>query len=308
MSITDGGSQIYHVQLMQTDLLIENGKTYLITFDAYAEEPREISLAVQLNADPWTNYHSFGNVSLNTSWQTFRTAFTMHNPTDSKARFVFDLGLSDTDVHFDNISLALAAAPQAPFQRGIGFSGWLEQFPPILYMPYKRYTKEDFENVKSLGCDHIRLPLEIFDIMGPGPDYAIPTVFFSFLDQAVDWAEQLGLYLILDNHSFEGTISADQTDQLKAGWIQLANRYKNRSNLICYEIFNEPHGLSNEIWHDMQGQLIETIRAIDKKHSIVVTSIMDDFRELQSMPVYDDTNLIYTFHFYDPALFTGQGC
>ena len=307
MSISNGGTQASYIQLMQTDLWIEQGKSYTIIFDAYAEQPREINVIVQHQSDPWTIY-DIKQVNLTTTRQMFSASFTMSETTDLKSRLVFEFGLSDADVYLDNISLSMNMnAPQPPFKRGFNFADWFEQFSPIPYMDFKRYTKENFEDAKSLGCDHIRLPLKIFNIMGPGPDYTIPSVFFTFLDQAMDWAEQLGMYLILDNHSYDGTITADHTDQLKAGWVQLANRYKNRSNLICYEIFNEPHGLTDETWNDMQGQLIETIRAIDNKHTIIVTPVWGDYEKLQSMPVYNDTNLIYTFHFYFPGIFTHQG-
>ncbi|MBN1996671.1 carbohydrate binding domain-containing protein [candidate division KSB1 bacterium] len=197
VTITNGSTESCHVQLLQSGLFIENGKTYLISLDAYAEKPRKISLSVQLNSDPWTNYYTFRNINLNTTWKTFRTTFTMHNPTDSKARFLFDLGLSDIDVHFDNIRVALAEAPQAPFKRGVNFADWLENFRHISQMNFNRYTKKNFKEAKSLGCDHIRVPIDLFYMTGPAPDYLLNPLLFLILDQAIDWAEELELHLIL---------------------------------------------------------------------------------------------------------------
>ena len=187
MSIDDGGSETYHVQLIQNDLLIENGKYYTLSFDAYADGPREISVSIQHSSKPWTIYHAFFNLNVTATKQTYRTSFSMSDPTDSLTQLVFDMGLSESDVHLDNISLSL----QTPFKRGFNLSGWFQQFPPFLYMDFKKYSKESFEDVKLLGCDHIRLPLELFDIVGSAPGYVIPPIFFTFLDQAVDWAEQL---------------------------------------------------------------------------------------------------------------------
>jgi len=105
LSIDNGGSQSYHVQLMQTDLLIEQGKKYTVSLDAYAERPRKILVSVGQSYNPWWSYHSHQTINLTTTWQTFGYSFTMIQPTDSASRFLFDCGLSALDVHFDNVVL-----------------------------------------------------------------------------------------------------------------------------------------------------------------------------------------------------------
>ncbi|MEJ2618486.1 MAG: hypothetical protein P8Z35_26255 [Ignavibacteriaceae bacterium] len=78
-----------------------------------------------------------------------------------------------------------------PFKRGVNLAGWFENFDSIYTIQFKLYTREDFENIKSLGCDNIRLPLEFFDMTGPAPDYILNPLLFRLLDQIVDWAEEL---------------------------------------------------------------------------------------------------------------------
>ena len=54
--------------------------------------------------------------------------------------------------------------------------------------------------------------------------------------------------------------------------------------------------------------MISAIRAHDTKHTIVVGgSGWNSYNELANLPNYADTNLLYTFHFYDPFIFTHQG-
>ena len=73
-------------------------------------------------------------------------------------------------------------------------------------------------------------------------------------------------------------------------------------------MLNEPHGISNALWGSIQGEVIETIRSVDTTHTIIVgASDYNSFRSLQFIPEYADTNLIYTFHFYDPFVVTHQG-
>jgi endoglucanase len=88
----------------------------------------------------------------------------------------------------------------------------------------------------------------------------------------------------------------------------MAQRYKDRSEYILYEILNEPNGISTSDWGTIQNQAINSIRAHDTKHTIVVGgSGYNTYSELKNLPVIADTNLLYTFHFYDPFVFTHQG-
>lgn len=310
ISISDGGIEYYYVQLMQTGLVIENGQKYRVFFDAYADEPREIDVHVQKNGDPWTYYDSFGRVQLTAEKQTYSFTFTMSHPTDAAARFIFEVGYSDVDLYIDNVSLTTTENQQAPFKKGINLTGWLQYVTDVSEIMFRKYTKKDLEDIMSLGIDHIRLPMELFDMTGPAPDYTISPIFFDLLDQIVDWAEELGLYLILDNHSFDpsGVMTPDIIDQLLAVWEQMADHYKYRSGLIFYEILNEPHDISDAVWNSMQQQVIDAIRAIDVTHTIIVSpTYWSSYNNLELMPGYADMNLIYTFHFYDPWIFTSQG-
>jgi len=88
----------------------------------------------------------------------------------------------------------------------------------------------------------------------------------------------------------------------------MAEHYKNYSELIYYEILNEPRGISDKIWNDIQRQVVSAIREIDTVHTIIIGPAgWNSYNNLDEMGEYDDDNLIYTFHFYDPFLFTHQG-
>ncbi len=200
-------------------------------------------------------------------------------------------------------------AGDIPFNRGINLTGWF-QAPNVYEMQFTKYTFKDFENIKSLGCDVIRLPINLHYMTGGPSDYRLDSLFLFFLDQAVDWADSLGIYIILDNHTFDVNQDTDPEigDVLKKVWVQMAGHYKNRSDRVLYEVLNEPHGISDEVWNSIQQEVVAAIRSVDTVHTIVIGPAgWNSFRNLDKMPVYDDDNLIYTFHFYDPFLFTHQG-
>ncbi|MCL1959752.1 MAG: glycoside hydrolase family 5 protein [Spirochaetes bacterium] len=196
-----------------------------------------------------------------------------------------------------------------PFSKGVNFSGWFE-VNNAQRIPFTQYNEQDFANVKSLGADVIRLPVRLNDMTSGAPDYRLDPLLLKFLDTAVNWAEKYKLYIIIDNHSFHPVNrTPDDVDKvLIPVWAQIAQRYRDRSEYIVYEILNEPHGISDKRWGEIQGRAIEAIRRTDTKHLIIVGGTdYNSYNKLSSIPAYSDPNIIYTFHFYDPFMFTHQG-
>ena len=206
-----------------------------------------------------------------------------------------------TSLFFVLISAHCPAQP-ASFHKGVNLTDWFQTSNPG-QIQFTKFTKQDFFDIKSLGCDVIRLPINLLFFTDREPDYTIDPLILSFLDSVVNWSEEVQIYLILDNHSYDLSLinsSAYETSLIKM-WSQLAHRYENRSEYIIFEIQNEPHDISDVLWGNIQGNVIEAIREIDKIHTIIVgPASWNSFNNLQYMPEYSDQNLIYTFHFYDP--------
>jgi len=187
---------------------------------------------------------------------------------------------------------------------------WMQQGNEIDKLNFGAFGKKDMENIKLLGADVIRLPINLNYYTSGSPNYTIDPLCYFFLDKIIDWAEELQLNLILDNHTFDPIQPTEPNiaEILVPIWKQMADHYKNRSNLIYYEILNEPHGISEADWNIAQKKVVDAIRKIDTKHTIIIGgSNFNSYNSLDQMPVYEDNNLIYTYHFYDPFLFTHQG-
>ena len=201
-----------------------------------------------------------------------------------------------------------AVIVSAPFSKGVNFSGWFEN-SSAQRISFSQYDEQDFADVKSLGADVIRLPIKLHDMTSGEPDYTLDPLLLRFLDLAVDWAEKYQIYLIIDNHSFHPVDPTvyDIDKVLLPVWAQIAQRYKDRPYVI-YEILNEPHGISDRRWGEVQGMAIEIIRKYDQKTPIIIGGTdYNSYNKLSALPRYTDSNLIYTFHYYDPFLFTHQG-
>ncbi|MDR2941342.1 MAG: glycoside hydrolase family 5 protein [Treponema sp.] len=196
-----------------------------------------------------------------------------------------------------------------PFSRGFNFSKWFESrtFKDIVF---GNFAEQDFVNVKSMGADLIRVPIAFHNFTLGEKNHTLENGLLKYLDTAVDWAEKHELYIILDNHSFHPINPTDvNIDKILIPvWEQIADHFNDRGNYVIYEILNEPHGISDERWNEIQEAAVKTIRKADKKHTIIVGGTnYNSLEKMTKIPVYKDENLIYTFHFYDPHIFTHQG-
>ena len=211
---------------------------------------------------------------------------------------------------------AFCKPAKLPFSKGVNtFAFFYREDWCINQMPALNiYDEADFECLKSMGVDVVRLACYFGYLMEPKITGVLSETVLKKLDEVCDWAEKNQIYLIIDDHAW-GAVEDDEKsikkieEHLELLWPVLAKRYANRSEYILYEIMNEPSwAISPSQWQKVQQKIINVIREYDKKHSIIVTgpncSCID---ELTQIKPYKDPNIIYTFHFYEPALFSLQG-
>lgn len=206
--------------------------------------------------------------------------------------------------------MATAKAIPAPFTKGVNFTNWLE-FRRADEINPELFTRQDFANVKRLGCDVVRLPIHFEKICEGIADYVIPESVFAILDRVAAWAEELEVYVIFDFHNnchADSRTSDDVECVLTPIWKQVAERYKDASEYIVYELMNEPHGIAISLWNEVIARLFKLVRSIDTKHYIITGGAdWNSFKAMKTLPDFNDDKVIYTFHFYDPHTFTHQG-
>ncbi|MBN1782853.1 carbohydrate binding domain-containing protein [bacterium] len=159
LQINNGGVNAWDIHAGQTGILLEQGKEYALSFDAHAASPRTIFAFAGKNADPWTVYGG-QTLSLTTRRRPYSLTFVMQDPTDSQARFGFDLGASDADVTIDNVFLSTGTPPQAVSDRYLmqpGHFALMQNAPN----PFNPETLIRFELQ-----DRTAIRLEIFDMAG----------------------------------------------------------------------------------------------------------------------------------------------
>lgn len=104
---TAQGTEEYSVQLVQPDIPMQKGGTYLITFDAYADADRIMKVAVTAPYRDWIRYFEDTPVDLTTTKQTFTYEFTMTGNDDARGRLEYNMGAegSTAGIHISNVSV-----------------------------------------------------------------------------------------------------------------------------------------------------------------------------------------------------------
>ena len=106
INVTKTGTNAYDVQMIQNGMHYENGKSYKLTFDAYASEARTLEVNLEKDTDPWTSYLGEAETfDLTTEKTSFKVVFTMNEPTDENGRISFNAGLAMGSVFIDNVSI-----------------------------------------------------------------------------------------------------------------------------------------------------------------------------------------------------------
>jgi hypothetical protein len=100
---------IYDCQIWKMPLNIENGVTYVVSFDAKADAARSFEFSVEKVGGGYTHYAddpaTGAKANLTTTMQTFTRTFKMNAPTDNGARLTVSIGGIASTVTFDNFSI-----------------------------------------------------------------------------------------------------------------------------------------------------------------------------------------------------------
>ena len=181
-------------------------------------------------------------------------------------------------------------------------------------------TKELIENIAGQGYNSIRIPVTFDERMLEDGDYTIDSDFLDRVDQAVQWALEEDMYVMINVHHDSWTwIEAgmqenhDETlDRYRSIWTQLSEHFKDYSMNLMFESINEPRFLGSD--SEQEAYLNELNTAF---HQIVRESGgLNDVRPLvlptldtgsepdkldalyTTIEALDDPNLISTVHFY----------
>jgi endoglucanase len=205
---------------------------------------------------------------------------------------------------------AQAAQPrtefQSPFHRGVNVLG---------YDPYwndlakRRFQWRHFGEIRKAGFDFVRLNLAAFRHMDA--QNRLEPAWLAKLDDVVREAQKAGLGIIVDEHDFNQCSDSVPTCRVKlmAFWDQVAPRYSKAPRSVAFEILNEPHAaLDAAAWNSLFAELLADVRKTNPTRIVVVgPTSWNSLKELPTLQLPNDPNLLVTFHYYEPFHFTHQG-
>lgn len=237
----------------------------------------------------------------------------MTSPTGQRVRYHASITLSAPGVPEARVS-ALRAG-------GINMPEWFWNIEPGVEIAQRMRTflsDADARNLHNLGLRHVRLPVDsgfFFDWHSPG---VLKSTYLDELDAAINLLTRNGLSVIVvpigeiqsravDPFSRDATLS----------FTRLFARHLARfdPDRVFIQLTGEPEGHPT-VWQPMMDAMAAEVRAAAPEHTIVTGTPLrfaegeNDWGSVDALirlrPV-DDGNVVYSFHFYEPFIFTHQG-
>ncbi len=177
--------------------------------------------------------------------------------------------------------------------RGVSTHG-LSWFPGYV-------NKEAFTQFKNeWGCNIMRLAMYTAEYNGYCTgDANNKQNLKNLIDNGVNYATELGMYVIIDWHILNDSNPHTYKEESKKFFGEMSAKYKNHTNVI-YEICNEPNGGTS--WWDVKSyaqEVIPVIRANDPDAIIIVgtPTWSQDVDQVVNNRI-NDPNVVYALHFY----------
>ncbi|NLK88328.1 MAG: glycoside hydrolase family 5 protein [Clostridiaceae bacterium] len=203
--------------------------------------------------------------------------------------------------------------------KGINLGGYLSQCRHS-NEHYEGFIREsDIKQIRDWGFDHVRLPID-YEVLET-EDGMMKTEGYGYVSQAISWCEKYDLNIVLDLHKAYGYDFNDAGDKARNNlftneelkqrfiklWTNIANEYGKYSN-VAFELLNEVVEEENaEAWNELIRRTVPVIRSITKETPIIYGGIQwNSAGTLKYLEIPEDDNIIFTFHFYEPLVFTHQ--
>lgn len=182
-------------------------------------------------------------------------------------------------------------------------------------------TKELFAFVKECGFDSIRLPVTWAQHLSDAPDYTIDPAWLDRINEAVDWALELGLKVIINVHHDDAFWLITDNEHKESSeeiltkiWAQLCERFASYDENLVFETMNEPRVVgaedewqgnpeTREVVNYLNFAALETIRSSGGNNATRFVMIptyacsgLDENIDALALP--DDSRVIVSVHYY----------
>lgn len=207
-------------------------------------------------------------------------------------------------------------APVPTFRRGVNICHWLSQ---CFDRPYAGswFTERDVRWIAAHGFDHIRFPIDAR--LWLKADGSLDPAKIKPFENAIHWCRTYHLGVILDVHFLPGAdfndggdgrafVDPKVQDRAVGIWREIAKRFANEPADVRFEIINEPVAPENAQLNVFNRRVLAAIRESNPTRVVYFTSNRwSTIATIDDVDLPDDPNIAFTFHFYEPLVFTHQG-
>lgn len=205
-------------------------------------------------------------------------------------------------------------------QPGINLGNTLDAIPNETSWGNPLVTRALMQQFAAAGYKSIRIPITWTDHTGPAPTYTVDPVWMDRVQQVVDWAQEAGLYVMINvHHDSWQWINAMPTNRevvltrFTAVWTQISERFANYPATLMFESINEPQfagvdeATARVLLDELNALFFDIVRSsggMNATRPLVLPCLNTNSSQANldslaaTLAKLNDPNLITTFHFY----------
>ena len=169
-----------------------------------------------------------------------------------------------------------------------------------------------FDAYLDAGFSNIRIPVRWDNHTADLPPFDVTESWMDRVEEVVDWGLSRGFFITLNGHhedwlknDYSNTILQDRYDAI---WAQIAERFKDKSEKLLFEIINEPNGMTVAQVDELNIRILDIIRETNPTRIVIYGGNMyANSEQLLNANIPDDEYIVGYYHAYDPWQFSGEG-
>lgn len=130
-------------------------------------------------------------------------------------------------------------------------------------------TQEAIDGMYAAGFDTVRIPVYWGNMMAEDGSMTINEEYFNRVEEIINYCLNNNLYVVINIHHYDGHIikNFSQSEALEFMgklWTQIAERYKEYSDYLVFEGYNESLGEKRENDNYSEDEMYDYVNALNK--------------------------------------------